>query len=58
MALIINVRNSARDFSVKLSLCICSVAAPAVGIRMRYLAICGEYLSTYLLVRDKSGFVQ
>ena len=48
------------DFSVKLSLYIEApliVAALAVGIRMQYLALSGEDLSTYLLVRDKSCFV-
>jgi len=34
------------------------VAALAVGVGMRYLAISGEDLSAYLLVRDKSCFVQ
>ena len=34
------------------------VAALAVGIHMRYLAISGEDLSTCLLVRDRSYFVQ
>ena len=34
-----------------------TVAALAVGIHMRYLAISDEDLSTYLLVRDKSCFV-
>ena len=33
------------------------VAALAVGVGMRYLAISGEDLSAYLLVRDKSCFV-
>ena len=34
------------------------VAALAVGMSMRYLAISGEDLSAYLLVHDKSCFVQ
>ena len=49
--------SSCHEFSVKLSLCICSHTVLAVGIRMRYLAISGEDSSTYLLVCDKSCFV-
>ena len=35
-----------------------TVASLAVGIRMRYLAISGEDVSTYLLMRAKSCFSQ
>ena len=52
--------SSCHEFSVKLSLCICShteSSCLAVGIRIQYLAISGEDSSTYLLVCDKSCFV-
>ena len=48
--------SSYHDFSVYEYAATLRVAALAVDIRMRYLA--GEDLSTYLLVHDKSCFVQ
>ena len=60
---LINIRNSTHVVTLVWSLVYAyfatlTVAALAVGIRMRYLAISGEDLSTYLLVHDKSCFVQ
>ena len=56
--ILINTRNSAHDFSVKLSPCICSQTDSRCWHNMWCLAISGEDLSRYLLVRDKSCFVQ
>ena len=50
--------SSCHDFSVKLSLCNIATLTVAALAVMRCLAISGEELSTYLLVRDKSCFVQ
>ena len=55
--LAINTRNPAHDFSVKLSLCICSHTDSSCPGCWAY-AIPGEDLSKYLLMRDKSCFVQ
>ena len=56
-----NTRNLAHDFCVKLSPCICShtdSSCLAVGICDTYIATSGEDLSRYLLIREKSCFVQ
>ena len=60
---LINVRNSAHVMTLVYILVYAyvatlRVAALAVGIHMQYLAFSGEDLSTCLLVRDRSCFVQ
>ena len=51
-------RNSAHDFCLKLSPCVCSQIDSSYWHNMWCLAISGEDLSRYLLMHDKPCFVQ